>query len=129
MRVLSLDNAQRFVVKWDVLHAEVLRLLMHSWTARADEIFHSCICLYKAGCMSILLLLFCVADHVSYVSFGFCTTSFQLIVTILIYLFHLSVFFFLFIAGSWSMRSSFSSPVFKTGYSLLFQAFNWLLPV
>lgn len=54
--------------------------------------------------MSILLLLFCVADHVSYVSFGFCATSFQLIVTILIDLFHLSVRFFLLVAGSWSMQ-------------------------
>lgn len=76
-------------------------LLMHSWTARADEIFHGCISLYEAGCMSILLLLFCVADHVSYVSFGFCATSFQLIVTILIYLFHLSVRFFSFY--SWKL--------------------------
>lgn len=43
-----------------------------------------------------------MADHVSYVSFGFCATSFQLIVTILIHLFHLSVvFFFFFPLGSW----------------------------
>lgn len=69
--------------------------------------------------MSVLLLLFCVADHVSYVSFGFGATSFQLVVKILIYLFHLTSFF------SWKLevsqyRSSFSRPFFKTGYSLLF---------
>lgn len=43
--------------------------------------------------MSVLLLLLYVADHVSYVSSGFGATSFQLIVKILIYLFHLSSFF------------------------------------
>lgn len=107
------------------------RLLMHNRAARAEEIFHSCICLYGAGCMSVLLLLFCVAEHASYVSSGFCATSFQLIVTNLTYLFHLSgFFFFLLIAGSWSMRIFLFKPCFfRTGYSLLFQAFNWLLPV
>lgn len=43
--------------------------------------------------VSVLLLLFCVADHISYVSFGFGATSFQLVVKILIHLFHLSNFF------------------------------------
>lgn len=45
-----------------------------------------------------------MADHVSYVSFGFCATSFQLIVTILIYLFHPSVGFFP-VAG-WTLVSA-----------------------
>lgn len=88
-------------------------LLMHNRAARAEEIFHSCICLYKAGCMSVLLLLFCVADHTSYVSFGFCATSFQLIVTNLTYLFHLPVrFFFLLIGGSSSMQIFLFEPCF-----------------
>lgn len=106
-------------------------LLMHNRAARAEEIFHSCICLYKAGCMSVLLLLFCVADHTSYVSFGFCATSFQLIVTNLTYLFHLPVRFF-FSLDRWKLVNAdlpFQALFFKTGYSLLFQAFNWLLPV
>lgn len=96
MRVFPLDNAQKFVIRGGVLHAEVLWvcLLMHSWTACA-EIFHSCISLYEAGCVSVLQLLFCVADHVSYVSFGLGATSFQLVVKILIYLFHLTSFFLL----------------------------------
>lgn len=63
--------------------------------------------------MSVLLLKVCVADHVSYVSFGFCAISFQLIVTILIHLFHLSGFFFhLLVAGSWSMQIFLFNPCF-----------------
>lgn len=105
-------------------------LLMHSWTAHADEIFHSCICLYKAGCMSISPLLLCVADHTSYVFSGFCTTSFQLIVTILIYLFHLSVKFF-FSPGSWKLvyaDLSFQALFLKLDIHCVSQAFNRVLP-
>lgn len=74
------------------------------WPARAGGISHRRLCLHRAGCLAVLRLLVCVADHVSYVSFGFCATSFQLIVTILIYLFHPSVGFFP-VAG-WTLVSA-----------------------